>query len=296
MDIGKQCLPPVNVVYFYTLSGYSVDKPSTQSIKYQSMSTLNSSANTDTLSLFKKQYSVDRVLANAGSGPMIAVSIDELDLSNNPVTHSNSERAENKIGSIVLYKHEGRYIVILGYDRAIRLRDGTDTVKPATNIKGRLLTKHGLKKSLVDDNPQETAQQLEYQIRSSFEPIGHRPYREERPRQDYRENRSMHSQRDDIRPAYGQSTPRPPQNNQQRPNPAPRVQQDNRQPQFNQQRSQAPQGRDFVPQQRPFVPHQNTNRSDSPNKPNVPVNRPRIVEQFSDVPGTNKKPSSPRGE
>jgi hypothetical protein len=170
------------------------------------MSNHRNTTGADTFLLFGKRYNVDRVISNAFTGPIISPRIEEIELAINHVTdHSNPERADNKDSAVVFYMYEGKYIVLLGFNRAAGAIIDAETSEhglSVTHLKGRLLTKHNLKRCLVDNNTQVTARIIDEQIRDIGAPPRFDNARFERNREPNRFNSPDRAASRDRNPRY----------------------------------------------------------------------------------------------
>lgn len=123
----------------------------------------------DVFVLLGKRYDVARMLSLAATGPTISPAIEEVDMTTNHVAdQSNPEGAKNYNGAVVFYQYEGKYIVLAGYQKTVdAIVDARDDGVEVKTLKGKLLTKHNLKRCLVDDAPQRTERVIEEQIREA---------------------------------------------------------------------------------------------------------------------------------
>jgi hypothetical protein len=136
-----------------------------------------------------QQYPLAKVANKGKSGQPITVALKDLDSSYDAMAlvKLSAESKEFQDGSIILYKHEGKYIVFGGQERAL-----TQIAKGATEISGHLLTSYMLKgmrieKPIAESAKVEAVEQLANKFNSSPRP-NNRPYDNKTPRTGYGNN------------------------------------------------------------------------------------------------------------
>lgn len=169
------------------------------------MRTNSDSFTADTFMLHGKQYSVAKIISNANAGPSISAKVEELDLKTNHVLEqSNPQGALAYKGPFVFYQYEGKFVILIGFDNISgMLIDAQDDTRQITHFKGKLLTRHSLKRCLVDENPQQTAQIINEQLRDSGSaPRYENKYQGDKPREDVRRFNNP------TKPTFRDRTPR----------------------------------------------------------------------------------------
>jgi hypothetical protein len=132
-----------------------------------------------------KPYGIDSIRKETKASPIISVPASDLKIDEQLVVITGEDASKE----IVLYKYEGKMVVLLGVEKAKKDLEEKGTVK------GRLLSKQGLKHVAVIDIPvheqnkqaqaieQELYQARQQELRERFGDryIGDRAERQERP-------------------------------------------------------------------------------------------------------------------
>jgi len=105
------------------------------------------------------KYSLKQTYFASGAAPVMALRTSELsDVENQIDQLQDCNENDFEQGAIAVYRFEGKYHVILGYQKFKQLIDNSGTIKV------KLITKHALKKCLFDENPERTRSILNEQI------------------------------------------------------------------------------------------------------------------------------------